>query len=128
MNTDAAEQKDPLTGAILRAAFEVAGTLGHGFLESVYQRALAYELELAGLKVTREVPFKVKYKGREMGTYLADLVVEGSIIVELKAIDAAIGLPQISQCLNYLRASGLKTALILNFGRPRVEYKRVALT
>ncbi|MBX9634375.1 MAG: GxxExxY protein [Magnetospirillum sp.] len=127
MSTDAAHQNDPLTGAILRAAFEVGNTLGHGFLESVYQRALAHELSLAGLQIVREMPFRIIYKGQEIGTYIADLVVEGSVIVELKAMDAAIGLPQISQCLNYLRASGLKKALILNFGRPRVEYKRVAL-
>ncbi|MBC7952698.1 MAG: GxxExxY protein [Rhodospirillaceae bacterium] len=127
MNTDAARQDDPLTREILRAAFEVGNTLGHGFLESVYQRALAHELYLAGLQTAREVPFRVLYKGQEMGTYVADLVVEETIIVELKSINAAIGLPQISQCLNYLRASGLKKALIINFGRARIEYRRVAL-
>lgn len=123
MNTDGAEQKDPLTGKILRAAFEVSGMLGHGFVEVIYQRALAHELSLTGLSVTREMPFRVLYKGREMGTYIADLVVENTVIVELKAIEASIGAPQISQCLNYLRASGL----ILNFSKPRLEYKRVTL-
>ena len=127
MNTDGAEQKDPLTGAILRAAFEVSSTLGHGFLEVVYQRALALELSLAGLQAEREVPFRVLYKGYEMGTYVADLVVEKAVILELKAIETPIGAPQVSQCLNYLRASGLRTALILNFGKPRLEYRRVTL-
>ncbi len=127
MNTDGPEQKDPLTGEILRAAFEVSSTLGHGFLEVVYQRALCHELGLAGLKADREVPFRVLYKGREMGTYVADLVVENAVIVELKAIGTAIGTPHVTQCLNYLRASTLRTALILNFGKPRLEYKRVTL-
>lgn len=127
MNTDGTVQKDPLTGEILRAAFEVSSTLGHGFLEVVYQRALSHELSLAGLTAEREVPFRVLYKGREMGTYVADMVVEQSVIVELKAIETNIGAPQISQCLNYLRTSGLRTALILNFGKPRLEYKRVTL-
>ena len=127
MNTDGTVQKDPLTGEILRAAFEVSSTLGHGFLEVVYQRAFSHELSLAGLTAEREVPFRVLYKGREMGTYVADMVVEQSVIVELKAIETNIGAPQISQCLNYLRTSGLRTALILNFGKPRLEYKRVTL-
>ncbi len=116
-----------MTAEILRAAFEVAGTIGHGFLEGVYQRALAYELELAGLTVLREAPFRVMYKGREMGTYIADLIIEGRIIVELKAIEAQLGAAHVAQCLNYLRASGLKTALLINFGRPHIDYKRVSL-
>lgn len=119
--------QDPLTGEILRAAFEVASTLGHGFLEAIYQRALAHELDLAGLRVAREVPFRVSYKGLEMGTYLADLVVEDKVVVELKCIDGPIGLPHVSQCLNYLRASGVRTGLVINFGRPRIEYRRVSL-
>lgn len=127
MNTDGAQQKDPLTEAILGAAFEVANALGHGFSESVYQRALAYELELRGISVAREVPFRVLYKGREMGTYLADLVVGGQVIVELKSIEGTLGAPHVAQCLNYLRASGVRTGLILNFGRAKLEYRRVTL-
>jgi GxxExxY protein len=130
MNTDEASEgadaRDPLTGRILGAAFEVSNILGNGFLEAVYQRALAYELALAGLVVEREVGFRIAYKGEAIGTYIADLVVERSVIVELKAIDA-LGQNHVGQCLNYLRASGLRTALLLNFGRPKLEFKRVRL-
>jgi GxxExxY protein len=117
---------EPLTGKILAAAFEVANTLGHGFLESVYQKALLHELTLAGLSAEREVPFKVGYKNLEIGTYVADLIVQGSVVLELKAIDA-LSPAHVGQCLNYLRASGLRVGLLLNFGRPRLEYRRVAL-
>jgi GxxExxY protein len=125
MNTDATPQKDPLTDAILGAAFEVANALGHGFLEIVYQRALACELDIRGIPVEREVPYRVLYKGKEMGTYLADLVIGQKVIVELKSIPGELGAPHVSQCLNYLRASGLRTGLIINFGRPKLEYRRV---
>lgn len=126
MNADEVTSRDPLTEAVLGAAFEVANALGHGFLENVYQRALTYELELKGIAVRREVPFRVLYKSKEMGTYLADLVVGGTVIVELKSIESAIGAPHVAQCLNYLRASGLRTGLIINFGKPRLEFKRVS--
>lgn len=121
------QPKDPLTGAILGAAFEVANTLGHGFLEGIYQRALAHELALRSLLVEREVCFRVIYKGLDIGTYIADMVVEKDVIVELKAMDANISTPQIAQCLNYLHASGLKKGLVINFGRPRLDFKRIVL-
>lgn len=119
--------RDPLTGAILKAAFEVANTLGHGFLESVYQRALAHELEIVGLSVAREVRFKVAYKGLDIGTYIADMVVANGVIVELKSMEGPISVPQVAQCLNYLRASGIRKGLLINFGRSQVEYRRVVL-
>jgi len=118
--------KDPLTGHILSAAFEVANTLGHGFLESVYQKALTHELVLAGLSVEREKPFKVIYKGAEIGTYVADLVVNDRVVVELKAVEA-LGPAHVAQCLNYLRAGDVKVGLLINFGRPRIEYRRLVL-
>lgn len=123
MHTD---ERDPLSHAILGAAFEVANVLGHGFLEAVYQRALLRELELQGLSAEREVAFKIEYKGIELATYVADLIVERRIIVELKAVDA-IGPSHVGQCVNYLRASGLSTALLINFGRPKLEFRRVKL-
>jgi GxxExxY protein len=125
MNTEA-ETKDPLTGAVLAAAFEFSRLLGHGFLEAVYQKALLRELALRGIQAEREVTFRIEYKGDAIGVYLADLVVEKTVIVELKAVDA-LGPSHIGQCLNYLRASGLRTALLINFGRPKLEYKRVSL-
>ena len=130
MNTDEAlvggDARDPLTGRILEAAFEVSNVLGNGFLEAVYQRAMLKELTLTGLTAEREVGFRIAYKGDAIGTYVADLVVERSVIVELKAVEA-LAQSHIGQCLNYLRASGLRTALLLNFGRPKLEFKRVRL-
>jgi len=128
MDTDGLDEgRDPLTGVILGAAFEVSNTLGHGFLERVYLRSLAYELLTRGVDVERDVRFNVVYKGHTVGLYIADMIVERKIIVELKALDGKILDPQIAQCLNYLRASGLKKGLIINFGRPRLEYKRLVL-
>lgn len=123
MDTD---DRDPLSRAVLGAAFEVANVLGHGFLEVVYQRALLRELELRGLSAEREVQFAVEYKGVQLALYQADLVVEREIIVELKAVEA-LGSAHVGQCLNYLRASGLSTALLINFGRPKLEFRRVKL-
>lgn len=120
------DPKDPLTGRILSAAFEVANTLGHGFLESVYQKALAHELVLAGLPVERERAFKVIYKGTEIGTYVADMIVDSRVVVELKAVEA-LGPAHTAQCLNYLKAGDIKVGLLINFGRPRIEYRRLVL-
>ncbi|CAA7620075.1 GxxExxY protein [Magnetospirillum sp. UT-4] len=120
------EDRDPLTGAILNAAFEVANTLGHGFLEKVCSKALDRELALRDIAARREVTYAVSYKGEQIASYVADLVVEDRVIVELKCADRLTD-AHMSQCLNYLRASGLTVALLLNFGRPRVEYRRVAL-
>ena len=117
---------DDLTQRIIGAAFEVSSTLGHGFLESVYHKALHHELEERGLAVQAEIPLEVQYKGRPVGTYQADLLVENTVIVELKAIDA-IAQPHIGQVLNYLRATGLRVGLLLNFGTPRLQFRRVLL-
>jgi GxxExxY protein len=130
MNTDnglAEGERDPLTRRIIGAAFEVARTLGHGFLEKIYQNALVCELKMAGLIVDREVPFRITYKGNDVGAYLADIIVERSVVIELKAFDGQIIAAHIGQCLNYLRASGIHKGLVINFGRPRLEWKRVVL-
>ncbi|MEQ9328418.1 MAG: GxxExxY protein [Rhodospirillales bacterium] len=115
-----------LTRSILSAAFEVSNTLGSGFLEKVYQRALLIELSGRGLSALREVEFPVFYKEREIGRYVSDLVVEDCVIVEVKAVsdlnDAHLG-----QVVNYLKASGLKVGLLVNFGQPRVQYRRVVV-
>jgi GxxExxY protein len=124
MNGD--DAKDPLTRRILAAAFEVSNSLGHGFLEAVYHRALAHELTLAGMIVEREKPFRIMYKGAEIGTYVADLIVDGQVVVELKSVET-LNSAHVAQCLNYLKASEIKTGLLLNFGRPRIEYKRLVL-
>lgn len=124
MNGD--DAKDPLTRRILAAAFEVSNSLGHGFLEAVYHRALAHELTLAGMIVEREKSFRIMYKGAEIGTYIADLIVDGQVVVELKSVET-LNSAHVAQCLNYLKASEIKTGLLLNFGRPRIEYKRLVL-
>ena len=115
-----------LTRSILSAAFEVSNTLGSGFLEKVYQQALLVELSDSGISALREVEFPVFYKEREIGRYISDLIVEGRVVVEVKAVsdlnDAHLG-----QVVNYLKASGLKVGLLVNFGQPRVQYRRVVV-
>jgi GxxExxY protein len=115
---------DLLTEGILAAAFEVANTLGVGFLEKVYQRALLRELSFRGLRATSETSLKVTYKGQNVGEYFADIVVEGCVMVELKCVDRLIA-AHTAQCLNYLRASGLTVCLLLNFNSAKVEWRRI---
>ena len=115
---------DDLIKTVLGAAFEVSHQLGHGFLEKVYQRALILELGSRGLPVAFEVPLEVAYKGQCVGTYIADILVGGCIIVELKAVEALLP-AHIGQLLNYLRAAALPVGLLLNFGRPKLEYRRL---
>ena len=115
-----------LTGAIIGAAFDVSSMLGHGFLEAVYHNALAYELAQRGMAVETKAPLEVRYKGQTVGAYQADLLVERSVVVELKAIDG-LGKSHISQVLNYLRATNLNVGLLLNFGTPRLQFRRVLL-
>lgn len=118
------QDRDPLSHAVLGAAFEVANTLGHGFLEAVYRRALLCELSGRGIPVCEEVAFPVHYKGETVGRYVADLVVDSRLIVELKCADA-LSPAHVAQVLNQLKASGLSAALLLNFGKPRIEFKRL---
>jgi GxxExxY protein len=115
-----------LTEAVIGSAFEISRVLGAGFLEKVYERALLLELDLRGVSAKAQVSFPVFYKGQCVGEYLADLVVEGKLIVELKCADR-LGSEHLAQCINYLKASRLCTALLINFQRPRVEWRRVLL-
>lgn len=116
--------RDPLTEAIIGAAYEVANILGNGFLENVYRRAMTHELRWRRLDCRQEVPFPVNYKGEIVGQYIADLVVNDRVIVELKATECLVQ-THISQTLNYLNASGLRLALLINFGTPRIEIRRL---
>ncbi len=120
------QEEDGLTQDILGACFEVSNTLGAGFLEKVYERALVHELGLRGLQSRAQVSLTVTYKGRGVGDYFADIVVENAVVVEVKCVDALAN-EHIAQCLNYLRVSGLKRALLVNFQRPRLEWRRVVL-
>jgi GxxExxY protein len=117
MNTD-------LTGRVIGAAFEVSNTLGIGFLEKVYERALLRELALRGIRAEGQVALSVSYKGENVGLYVVDVMVEGELMVELKCVER-LGDEHVAQCLNYLKAAGHSLCLLLNFQRPQVEYKRV---
>ena|SRR5271166_64023 len=111
---------------IIGCAFTVANTLGAGFVEKVYENALAHELRKSGLVVEQQRSVTVKYDGVTVGEYAADILVDDSVIVELKAVR---GLDDIhrAQCLNYLKATGLRLCLLINFGNPRLEVKRLML-
>ena len=124
MNAD--KTLNALSEEVLAAVFEVSNTLGAGFLEKVYQRALIRELSLRGIRATAEASFAVDYKGYRVGSYYADLLVEGVLLVELKCA-AQLAEEHMAQCLNYLRASGLTLCLLVNFQKPTVEWKRIVL-
>jgi len=112
-----------LTQKILAGAFAVHNTLGCGFLEKVYCNALLVELRKMDLRCEQEVPFKVKYKDAIVGDYCSDLIVERRVLVELKA---CAGLESVheAQILNYLKASGIQVGLLMNFGKPKLQYRR----
>jgi GxxExxY protein len=113
-----------ITRAIIGGAYAVSNALGIGFLEKVYENALAHELRKAGLDVAQQHRLQVRYDGVIVGDYVADLLVEGQVLVELKAAQE-LGDAHMAQCLNYLKATGLKICLLLNFGHPRVQVKRI---
>ena len=120
------EKLNPITEKIIGCAYTVSNTLGAGFLEKVYENALAHELRKAALKVHQQHPIKVWYDGILAGEYTADLIVEDSILVELKTVKT-LEEAHHAQCINYLKATGLHLCLLLNFGKPRLEIKRLAL-
>jgi GxxExxY protein len=122
MNADSTAFGD-LSERIIGCAFVVSNTLGVGFLEKVYENALAYELRKAGLGVLQQHGMEVRYDGVVVGAYSADLLIENTVLVELKATRSLDAI-HAAQCLNYLRASGLSLCLLLNFGNPRLEIKR----
>ena len=113
-----------LSYALIGAAMEVHRVLGPGFLESVYEAALAYELTLRGIHFEPQKHLPVYYKDQLLGEYIADLVIEGQIIIELKAI-SAISAAHEAQAHHYLAATGLKLAIILNFGAESLQQKRI---
>ncbi|HEX5271126.1 MAG TPA: GxxExxY protein [Gemmataceae bacterium] len=112
-----------ITERIIGAAFKVSNALGCGFLEKVYENALAHELRKSGLKAAQQHPIPVYYDGEQVGDFFADILVEDEVLVELKAA-RAIDPSHEAQCLNYLTATGKVICLLLNFGKPRVEVKR----
>lgn len=115
-----------LSERVVGCAFRVLDTLEPGFLEKVYENAMVHELRKAGLAVAQQQGVTVIYDGIVVGEYAVDLLVEGRIIVELKAIKA-LDSAHAAQCINYLKATGLQLCLLLNFGKPRLEIRRFAL-
>lgn len=112
-----------LTSEIIAACYEVSRELGPGFLESVYQRALVIALSDRGLAVCREVPISVYFRGQAVGEFQADILVEGCVIVELKACERLAPEHQ-AQLINYLNASELEVGLLVNFGTASPEIRR----
>lgn len=113
-----------LTEALIGAAMEVHKTLGGGFLEAIYQKALAYELRLRNIPFEEQVRMAVYYKGELMGEYIADFLIDGKVIVEIKAV-AGLSSAHIAQTLHYLAATGNKVGMLLNFGGKSLEYRRL---
>ena len=118
------DELDAVSEKIIGAAYKVSNTLGAGFLEKVYENALAHQLKKDGMKIEQQRPTKVYYDDVVVGEYFADLIVAGAVIVELKAAKRIEDI-HLAQTLNYLKATGLTLGLILNFGEPMVEIKRV---
>ncbi|MEW6608722.1 MAG: GxxExxY protein [bacterium] len=114
------------TYQILNAAFEVHNALGCGFLEKVYENSLIHELRLKRMHVESQKEIKIFYKGKEVGVYVADLIVEEKVIVEVKAVEEISKIHK-AQLLNYLKASGYEVGLILNFAKTKVEYERLVV-
>ena len=120
------QDDDPLTSKIIGCAYKVANELGSGFLEKVYENALAHELRKAGLNVVQQHGIQVHYDGVKVGDYVADLLVNEQILIELKACKDLDDI-HLAQCLNYLKATGLKVCLLMNFGRPKIQIRRLML-
>jgi GxxExxY protein len=116
-----------LSFEIVGAAMEVLNTLGHGLNEKVYENALVAELKTHGGSVQQQKRFKVLYKNVLVGEYIPDLLVDDKVIVDTKTIDS-VSDAEVGQVLNYLRIAKLKLGIILNFRRPKLEYRRVALS
>lgn len=115
---------EDLTRKILEACFEVSNELGAGFLESVYHKSLAISLRQKGLQVRSEAPISVVFRGQNVGEFYADLLVEEKVIVELKAV-STLAKEHVAQVINYLYASGMDVGLLVNFGTPKIEYRRL---
>ncbi len=130
MDVDARKVKrsdhDAVSEAVIGCAFRVQNALGVGFLEKVYENALAHEVRKAELTAEQQVPVKVWYDGVCVGDYFADLVVNDRLLVELKVARKLDDI-HLAQCLNYLKATQYRTCLLINFGNPRLDVKRIAL-
>ncbi len=113
-----------LTEKIIGTAFEVYKILGYGFLEKIYKKSLIYELKLKNIQTEEEYPIRVKYKNKIVGDYFADLFIEKKVIIEIKTEEYYNKIHE-AQLLNYLKATGVRIGLLLNFGRMKCEFKRL---
>ncbi len=126
MNADEREYLEDVAKRVIGASFEVSNVLGAGFAEKVYENSLVAELRLLGLRAEPQRQVEVSYKGAAVGSYYPDILVEDQLIVELKCC-SEFAPEHTAQCLNYLRAIGLHLALLFNFQKPKVEFKRLVL-
>ncbi len=117
---------DKITESIIGCAIAVSNTLGAGFLEKVYENALVLELQKASLTVEQQKKIQVKYENIVVGDYVTDLIVNDSVLLEIKATKSIDEIHQ-AQILNYLKATGFRVGLILNFGTPKLGIKRMVL-
>ncbi|PVV07732.1 MAG: GxxExxY protein [gamma proteobacterium symbiont of Ctena orbiculata] len=117
-------QGEALSRRVIGCGYEVSNELGAGFFEAVYEQALCLELKQQGLAFERQKSLEVGYKGHVVGNYVADIVVENNLLVELKAL-SALTKEHDAQVMNYLRATGLRVGLLLNFGTPRLGVRRL---
>lgn len=116
-------ENDPLTGAIIGCAITIHKVLGPGFLENIYHKALAHELTKAGIEYASEARLQVQYDGIVLGDYIADFVINQSVVVELKAVDQLIKAHEI-QLVNYLTAIRFDVGLLINFGGQKIQVRR----
>jgi GxxExxY protein len=124
MNTDERRCPDSLTERVIAAILEVSNTLGAGFLEKVYERGLLRELALGGIQATAQALFAIDSKGQYIGESYSDILVEGVLVIELKCVERLANEPT-AQCLNSLRASGRSVCLLVNFQKPKAEWRRI---
>jgi len=115
---------DKITEKILASAFKVSNQLGIGFVEKVYENALSHQMIKDGLKVVQQYPVKVKYDNVLVGEFIVDMLVEDRVLVELKAV-SDLTTEHLAQALNYLRATGLESCLLINFGKTHIQVRRL---
>lgn len=115
---------EELTKVIIECCFDVSNELGSGFLETVYEKALLIALRDKGVEAQSQVPLTVSFRGEVIGNYFADILVDNAVIIELKTVHTLLPEHQ-AQVINYLTATGFEVGLLVNFGKPRLEYRRL---
>lgn len=112
-----------ITKKILEACFEVSNELGIGYLESVYEKSLLIALRQKGLKAENQVPLQVKFRGEIVGDFYIDILVEEKVLLELK-VASGLSKENYAQTINYLKSTDIEVGLLINFGNPKIEYRR----